>query len=70
MTRMQTPWKELFDCCFYEGLYKFVNGEIQFDDTCDFINRRIEELMDTDDFKKMVDEYFDEFVDGKELKVE
>lgn len=67
---MQTPWEELLDCCFYEGLYKFVSGEISLDDTCNFINHRIEELMDTDDFKKMVDEYFDKFVDVKELKVE
>lgn len=49
----------------------YVNiGEIPFDDIYDFINRRIEELMDTDDFKKMADEYFDKFVDVKELKVE
>ena len=67
---MQTPWEELLDCCFYEGLYKFVSGEISLDNTCNFINHRIEELMDTDDFKKMVDEYFDKFVDVKELKVE
>ena len=49
---MQTPWEELIDCCFYEGIYKFINGEISLDDTCNFINHRIEELMDTDDFKK------------------
>lgn len=49
---MQTPWEELLDCCFYEGIYKFVNGEIPFDDIYDFANRRIEELIDTDDFKK------------------
>ena len=67
---MQTPWEELLDCCFYEGLYKFVSGEISLDNTYNFINHRIEELMDTDDFKKMVDEYFDKFVDVKELKVE
>ena len=67
---MQTPWEELLDCCFYEGLYKFVSGEISLDNTCNFINHRIEELMDTDDFKKMADEYFDKFVDVKELKVE
>ena len=67
---MQTPWEELLDCCFYEGLYKFVSGEISLDNTCNFINHRIEELMDADDFKKMVDEYFDKFVDVKELKVE
>ena len=67
---MQTPWEELLNCCVYEGIYKFINGEIPFDDIYDFINRRIEELMDTDDFKKMIDEYFDKFVDVKELKVE
>lgn len=67
---MKTPWEELVDCCFYKGTYKFINGEIPFDDIYDFINRRIEELMDTDDFKKMTDEYFDKFVDVKELKVE
>lgn len=67
---MKTPWEELVDCCIYEGTYKFINGEIPFDDIYDFINRRIEELMDTDDFKKMADEYFDKFVDVKELKVE
>ena len=67
---MQTPWEELIDCCFYEGIYKFIDGEISLDDTCNFINHRIEELMDTDDFKKMTDEYFDKFVDVKELKVE
>ena len=67
MTQMKTPWEELLDCCFYEGIHKFVNGEIPFDDIYDFINRRIEELMDTDDFKKMVDEYFDKFVDVKGL---
>lgn len=60
----------MLDCCFYEGIYKFVNGEIPFDDIYDFANRRIEELIDTDDFKKMVDEYFDKFVDVKEFKVE
>lgn len=49
---IKTPWEELLDCCFYEGTYKFVNGEIPFDDIYDFTNRRIEELMDTDDFKK------------------
>lgn len=67
---MKTPWEELVDCCLYEGTYKFINGEISLDDTCNFINHRIEELMDTDDFKKMVYEYFDKFVDVKELKVE
>ena len=67
---MQTPWEELLDCCFYEGLYKFVSGEISLGNTYNFINHRIEELMDTDDFKKMVDEYFDKLVDVKELKVE
>ena len=36
----------------------YVNiGEKPFDDIYDFINRRIEELMDTDDFKKIADEY-------------
>lgn len=67
---MKTPWEELVDCCLYEGIHKFIDGGIPFDDIYDFINRRIEELMDTDDFKKMTDEYFDKFVDVKEFKVE
>ena len=67
---MKTPWEELVDCCFYEGIYKFIDGEIPFDDIYDFINRKIEEFMDADNFKKMVDEYFDKFADVKELKVE
>lgn len=63
----KSPWEELVECCFYEGIYKLVSGEVPLDGIPDFIDQRIEELMNTNDFKRMIDEYFDNFIDVKSL---
>lgn len=64
---IKTPWEELVEYCFYEGVYKLVSGEIPLDSIPDFIDHKIEEFMDTNEFKQMVDEYFNNFIDTRDV---
>lgn len=67
---MYDPYKEALLYCIDQAAAKYFSGNMSFDEAVNFAEKNMEDLINTEEFKKEVNKYFDNFVDIKSLSNE
>ena len=64
---MDNPFKQLILYACDKATAEYLAGNMSFDEATDYADKLCNELVDTDEFRKMIEDYFNNFIDVKNI---
>lgn len=64
---MNNPFKDLILYACDKAVAEYIAGNMSFDDAVDYGDSLCNQLADTDEFKQMVENYFNNFADVRNI---
>ena len=66
---MNDPYKSLVLFCVDKAAAEYISGKMSFDEAINYGVELTDKYSETEEFNKIVDEYFDKFVDIKDISL-